>query len=341
VKRAKRLARWVLSAAVFALSLHLALREVDLLETVVLLQASRLLPILLGVLAVLLGNAMKAWRWKILLGEQGEGHHIKQLFRPLMIGQALNWFYPARAGDFVRAYEAGRLGPGGTYMFATIALEKLVDMAAFGVLFLLAAVFLPLPDWISNPGVSMMSAALGLITGLVVITRFAERILPAVDGWLQRLPARLYRPIGPRLAAAASSLGILKSWRAVTAVVLWTTLIWVVAAGTNYVLYFALDLPLTYFSALVMLLILQVGITVPSVPGRVGVFQYLCILGLALFGVTQETALSYGLLLHAVVLLPTFSLGMLFWLQLGEQSRRVVRTARSADTTELDARQQR
>ena len=39
---------------------------------------------------------------------------------------------------------------------------------------------------------------------------------------------------------------------------------------------------------LLVLVVLQVGITLPSVPGRIGVFEYLCILSLAVFGVAQQ-----------------------------------------------------
>jgi uncharacterized membrane protein YbhN (UPF0104 family) len=64
-------------------------------------------------------------------------------------------------------------------------------------------------------------------------------------------------------------------------------------------------------------MVLMAGISLPSAPGRIGIFEYSCILALSIFGIRQAQALSYGILLHAVVLLPTTLLGLLAFLRLG------------------------
>jgi hypothetical protein len=82
-------------------------------------------------------------------------------------------------------------------------------------------------------------------------------------------------------------------------------LIWGTAIWTNVLTFRALDLRLPWTAAGLLLAVLQAGISVPSVPGRIGVFQYLCILTLGLFGVSEAAGLSYGILLQAIVFLPT------------------------------------
>jgi hypothetical protein len=69
-------------------------------------------------------------------------------------------------------------------------------------------------------------------------------------------------------------------------------------------------------------LVLQAGISMPSVPGRIGLFEYLCVLTLSLFGVSQEEALSYGIVLHALVFLPTILLGVLALMGVGMRPER-------------------
>ena len=64
---------------------------------------------------------------------------------------------------------------------------------------------------------------------------------------------------------------------------------------------------------MLVLVILQVGIAIPSVPGRLGIYEYLCILALSVLNVDQATALTYGILLHSLVMLPTILFGMLFF----------------------------
>jgi uncharacterized membrane protein YbhN (UPF0104 family) len=58
--------------------------------------------------------------------------------------------------------------------------------------------------------------------------------------------------------------------------------------------------------------VLQLGVAVPSLPGRVGIFEGLCIVVLAPFGVGYETAFAVGLALHGVTFLPPILLGLFF-----------------------------
>ncbi len=54
--------------------------------------------------------------------------------------------------------------------------------------------------------------------------------------------------------------------------------------------------------ALCVLAVLQGGVAVPSTPGKIGVFHYLCILALSIFGVPAAVGLGYGLILHVLVI---------------------------------------
>ena len=56
-------------------------------------------------------------------------------------------------------------------------------------------------------------------------------------------------------------------------------------------------------AALFLLAALMVGGTVP-VPGRLGLFEGICVLSLGLFGVPRDPALAVGLVLHLVVMSP-------------------------------------
>ena len=77
--------------------------------------------------------------------------------------------------------------------------------------------------------------------------------------------------------------------------------IWLVAGLTNYLLLLAFDLPASPLIAVFLLVVLQAGVAVPSTPGKIGVFHYLCMIGLSVFGVPPTVGLAYGLTLHALV----------------------------------------
>ena len=53
------------------------------------------------------------------------------------------------------------------------------------------------------------------------------------------------------------------------------------------------------------------GVAVPSAPGKLGVFHYLCTVALSIFGVERSGAIAYAVLLHALVFSPLSLLGAL------------------------------
>src|SRR5262249_49900974 len=73
-----------------------------------------------------------------------------------------------------------------------------------------------------------------------------------------------------------------------------------------------LQLPVS--AALCVLAFLGVGISLPSSPGFIGVFQAATVLALSLFGVSGVDALSFSLLLHACQFVPVTVWGLLLLL---------------------------
>ncbi|OGO76276.1 MAG: hypothetical protein A3K41_06920 [Chloroflexi bacterium RIFOXYD12_FULL_57_15] len=89
----------------------------------------------------------------------------------------------------------------------------------------------------------------------------------------------------------------------------WSLIAWMISALTNYLVFLALELALPVWASLLLLVVLQVGIAVPSSPGRIGVFQYLVILTLSIFAVNKDVALGVGIILYLVVYVPMVLIG--------------------------------
>ncbi len=81
---------------------------------------------------------------------------------------------------------------------------------------------------------------------------------------------------------------------------------------TNFFLFKAFHLNLSFLVGLFLLLAIQVANMPPSVPGKIGIFEYAVILALSLFAISKSQALSYGIMLHLVAYLPKILLGLIF-----------------------------
>jgi uncharacterized protein (TIRG00374 family) len=93
---------------------------------------------------------------------------------------------------------------------------------------------------------------------------------------------------------------------------LWSAATWGLGALTNHLVLLALDMHLPLSASLMLMVVLQLGVAVPTLPGRVGLYEGLCIVVLALFDVDQDAAFAAGLALHAVSFVPPIILGLYY-----------------------------
>jgi uncharacterized membrane protein YbhN (UPF0104 family) len=148
----------------------------------------------------------------------------------------------------------------------------------------------------------------------------------AVGRWLTRLLGRWPRLLNP----ARSALPALDVWRegkTVLALWAWTAAIWAVTVLLNQLILWSLDIRVSPVAPIVILVVLQVGVRLPSSPGSIGVFHYLGVLALSLFGVDKSVALGYGVILHLVTFLPASLMGLLFLGKAGYSVRQLRQAA--------------
>ena len=232
----------------------------------------------------------------------------ERLFEILTIAQLVNGVLPAKLGPLVRAYLAGKgEGEGVAFALTTIVSEKLVEGLSLLAIGAVLLPFVPLADWLRPAtwvGATLLLAALLVVVWIAFRRETAGR-------WLERILARWPRLLG----AARSALSALDVWRdrrAIMALAGWSVLIWGLTVLLNQLLLWSLGIDVPLVAPLLLLVVLQIGVRVPSSPGSIGVFHYLSVLTLTLFGVEKDLALSYGVLLHLVIYLPPSLLGIVY-----------------------------
>jgi hypothetical protein len=296
------------------MTLALAFRGVEFPAIIRALSASDWRFILMALASVAVNTLAKAVRWRTLLGEKGEAVRMYSILLSLLQGQLLNTVFPARLGELSRAHTIGQLGPGRIYVLSTLVVEKLLDMICYAILFMMMVVLVPLPGWMHESGIVIASLGVLSLIGLVAAVRNATLAGDLLKKASHPLPQRWQSALGRWSDSAISSLSVLKKPAETYWLAGWSILVWAAAVLTNALTLLALGIQLPIRASILVLVAVQAGITIPSIPGRVGVFEYLCVLSLALFGVEQLQAVSYGILLHAIVFIPTTLLSLLaFW----------------------------
>ena len=194
----------------------------------------------------------------------------------------------------------------------TIAVEKWLDILMLLLLVLLVPVFVALPPWFRDSEVSLVIFATACLGVALTLSYSRDRLLTLVE-WVSRfLPEGWRARIHRATSLALSSLDVLRSPWVGLKLQGWSLLIWTLSILVNYTVLLALGLSLSLAAAVFLVVVLEVGVAVPSAPGKLGVFHYLCTLALGVFGLEKGAALGYAVLLYFVVFGPPALLGTLF-----------------------------
>ena len=300
----------------------LAVRGVSWVEMSLVLGSVRWSLIVVAVACVLFATLLRAWCWRRLLVVPTASVTLVRAWRMVLIGQFLNICVPARVGDVARIYlmgEAARIPKAGAA--TSLVLEKFFD--AMTLLLLLGPLSLLLKFPAEFTGVRRGFAAVALLLLLAVLAvawrgasliQLLETQGPGNSSWMALL-ARQGKTI-------VESLRVLRCWQGLALMQAGYLGIWCLLAGVNHAVLRALGIYTPVAATFVVLIVLQLGVSVPSTPGKIGVFQYLAVLALMPFEVGREPALAYGLLLHVVGFGPLVVLGGLFsWAGMVAKSR--------------------
>ena len=314
--------RWSIGLVISMILLYLAFRTTSFAAVWAVLRQADLWWVGAALVSVLATSLFKVVRWQVMLGPPGKDIPFLDLLMANLSGQMLNALFPVRVGDISRAVVIGGEGPGWAFVLGSVALEKIVDLLWYALLIVLLLVVIPLPGWVGDSIWVVLGAAvlMGFLTFSLTANR--RRFIQLAEALARRWPSKASSYLVDQLRNGLGSLDVLQQRRDLVKIATWSTVIWSLSVLTNFFIFLSLGIHLSLSASILILVALTVGISVATVPGRIGVFEWICVLVLAIYSVGQTQALSYGLLLHAVVYIPMMLLGVISFLILTHGRRR-------------------
>lgn len=313
-----RKSRW-LGLLLTIVFLGLAFSRVDPTELAERLREANYALVLPAALATLAGYLLRTARWRIILAGAVPAS-FGPLFSILMIGFATNNVLPARLGEFVRAVLLRRrTGLRKTCSLATIFLERLFDGLVLIAILAVLSLNLNLPGWGREVQAVSSLVFVGVTAGVrLILTRqsIAERLLGLA---LRPLPKRAGDWVGEAFASFMLGLRGIRRPRVLILTLGLSAAIWLLEGLSYYLLTYAFDFPLGGLERVVacglLLVIVNLGIMIPSAPGYVGTFQFFAVAALAVFGVAAELALSLAIVAHAMQYVLVTAIGAFFMMR--------------------------
>ena len=300
----------VVGVVIGSVALLLAIRGVDWRAVWAALLRTNPTMALLALGSVIVTLALSVIRWSLLFApEEGKPEWIP-LSGAILIGQTVNTALPGRIGEFARMYlVCRREGLSKAHVMATIVVEKVADFAMFAVSIGLLVVAMSLPVWMARSGIAFVWTAAILVVATLALTFWHEGILELIERAALRIPRRWAIRVTRLAEAALSALRSLRSWRRGFMIWLLSAAVLAFSILTNYIVFVAMRISLGLIAALFLAVVLRIGAAPPSLPGKIGLFHYLVVLALSLFGIDKTTALGYAFVLYAVAVLPVVIAG--------------------------------
>ena len=320
IRHARAAAVWLVGIAVGAILLWISLRSVDVHAVLAIaLRAEK--KDLLGIVACgLIFIGLKAVRWGWLLRQLRQlppGRLVGSVFA----GTAANYGIP-HSGELIRVWIVARQeGLPVAALLASIALERLFDSCA--ALLLGVAALLTGGEALDTLGTPLWVLLFFVVTILGALLPFAvwpTGALRASRSLLRPLPKAVSSSALRHLEHGVEGLGSLQQGSILVQALTISVVQWALMATCIWLSLCSVGVAPGPVQAVVTLLLLIVGLTLPAAPGQVGTTQVAFLLAAAPFGVGREEALAASIIYNVVLPVPLIVIGVGVFLKI--RSRR-------------------
>jgi hypothetical protein len=333
-KTAANALRISVSLGLAALLLWLFFRNLDLGELTKTLSAAHPGWLALALAITFFNFPFRSWRWTRLL------HHVQHIsqreaFSATCIGFAASVLLPARAGEIVRpAVLSRRTGLPFAPALASIAVERLIDLVAVVLLFVVYAVGGWAPadlsaeahgrlELLRRSAFLLGAATLVVFAGLGLLAarpHLADRVLGPLE---RRLPTRIAARVVTLLRSFLGGLASIRTGSDVAIMSSSTLVMWLLNVLQFYSVARAFEVVLPFPAFFFVLTWGVLGLAIPT-PGGVGGYHTAVAYALTgFYGVAAAPAAATALVTHAIAFVPVTLAGVAFLAASGLTLRRL------------------
>ncbi|HEX5973054.1 MAG TPA: lysylphosphatidylglycerol synthase transmembrane domain-containing protein [Gemmatimonadaceae bacterium] len=318
--------RGALGLVLSAAFLYFAFRGIELQRVLENVRQSNVALLALSALAATCIFPLRARRWKPILEPIKRDIPFSRLWSATAIGMMVNNVVPARAGEFARAFALTRSTPEVPFpaSFASLAVDRLFDaVVVFGLMFgaMLDPAFPSGVEFGGRPIAQYAAVGIGIILVVLVamygLILFPGRVLSLYELVVRRLVPRLEARGRDALLGLADGLSVLKTPRHFAAVLGWTILHWLTNAFAFWLAFRAVGIPAPFSAALFLQGIIAVGVAVPQAPGFFGAFEGFGKVGLGIYGVPADQAVTWAIGFHFLSYVPITVIGAWYFVREG------------------------
>ena len=270
--------------------LYFTFKEIDFKDVWATLKNFNLYFTFWGVLLFLLANAIRGFRWKLML-KPVKKVSVMSCIAALFVDILGNNILPARLGDLWRSIAMKhKENVPVTTALSSLFIERILD----GLVILLGAF---VGRWIfKEVPTSMKKAILYLIVGILIAVLLFSLIYVIHEHRYKNCNSKMAKQVR-KIISALHFLGDTKNTIYIVAL---SILSWIIEFYSYFYFLKAVGYNGPMSLALFVMVAINIGVSIPSGPGYFGVFEYATLLAFYAYGLPKELGLTYAFITHAL-----------------------------------------
>lgn len=268
--------------------------------------------VILAIVLDIISYGIQALRWKWLLSPFGHVRLTRSI-RAVFAGLFANIVFPLRPGEFLRSYllsNSEQISMG--RVLGSVGVERLVDLVIATASLGVVSLVVELPRRFDR-----MADILGVVT-LVVISIVVGIIFYLEVKLGDANPEPSPQPgITSRVMGALTALHAMGTAPSFYPALLTSLFMPLCQIGALWAMMRSYGLDLPFLASVVVVLVINLGVSLPNAPANVGSYQFFCVLGLSVFQVDKSSATGFSFFAFVMLTLPFFILGFIALIRSG------------------------
>lgn len=262
--------------------------------------------LLIALFAIAFSTLFRAQAWKVILNNR---INFFRSYKSVNEGMMLNIILPLRMGDLARALFTSNTTHLPVFdLIATIIVERIFDVFIMLLLLLLSIPFMLVDTTLMNTVLLSILLIIIVIVGICIVI-FLPRQLKQMWHFIFKRFSSLDQWGSDKIEEISNSLQILRDPKMVIKIIFWMILTWLCALGSIWILLLEFFPDISILMPIFLQGVSGLGVSVPSSPGSIGVYEATMVFGLRMFNVQESAAFAFGLVHHVISIIPVLLIG--------------------------------
>lgn len=254
---------------------------------------------------------IRAIVWKQVVGTLKPVSIIDALMN-YVFGVFSNLFLPLKLGDVAQGYVLGKNQQINTVSaVSAVLIQRVFEVSSLLLVMSLVALGFSVPYLFQRRVLVLITILLLVVMLLVVVYQMRAKLITFVQHFLSRFSLKFAKSVSLLLENFIKGTSAIQNRNTVFRILLLSIISWGVQICMVKYTADALAIDIDFLAATVVLMIINIGLTVPLAPGNIGTFQVFGIIALSFYSVSKSKALAFSIVYQIIQGIPVIIGGAL------------------------------